>query len=47
VRNNTAAANSSGGPQGFFDALFGGGTIRDSGGDGARPALPHRLRADL
>jgi hypothetical protein len=31
----TAAANSSGGPQGFFDALFGGGTIRDSGGDGA------------
>jgi hypothetical protein len=31
----TAAANSAGGPQGFFDALFGGGTIRDAGGDGA------------
>jgi hypothetical protein len=31
----TAAANSSGGPQGFFDALFGGGTIHDAGGDGA------------
>jgi hypothetical protein len=31
----TAAANSSGGPQGFFDALFGGGTILNSGGDGA------------
>jgi hypothetical protein len=31
----TAAANSTGGPQGFFDALFGGGTIHDAGGDGA------------
>jgi len=31
----TAAANSSGGPQGFFDALFGGGTILNPGGDGA------------
>jgi hypothetical protein len=32
----TAAANSSGGPQGFFEALFGGGTIvNGGGGDGA------------
>jgi Protein of unknown function (DUF2865) len=32
----TAAANSQGGPQGFFDALFGGGTIvNGGGGDGA------------
>jgi hypothetical protein len=31
----TAAANSQGGPQGFFDALFGGGTILNANGDGA------------
>jgi hypothetical protein len=31
----TAAANSAGGPQGFFDALFGGGTIVNGSGDGA------------
>jgi hypothetical protein len=31
----TAAANSQGGPQGFFDALFGGGTIVNPNGDGA------------
>src|SRR5262249_14150879 len=31
----TAAANSWGGPRGFFDALFSGGTIINPGGDGA------------
>ncbi|HEX4407252.1 MAG TPA: DUF2865 domain-containing protein [Xanthobacteraceae bacterium] len=31
----TAAANSQGGPQGFFDALFGGGRIVNGNGDGA------------
>ena len=31
----TAAANSSEGPRGFFDALFGGGTIVNGSGDGA------------
>jgi hypothetical protein len=31
----TAAANSQGGPQGFFDALFGGGKIVNGNGDGA------------
>ena len=38
----TAAANSSGGPQGFFDALFGGGTVRDSG-DGAPSGTYHTV----
>jgi hypothetical protein len=31
----TAAANAQGGPQGFFDALFGGGRIVNGSGDGA------------
>jgi hypothetical protein len=31
----TAAAASSGGPRGFFDALFGNGTVVNPGGDGA------------
>src|SRR5215472_4400572 len=37
----TAAANSWGGPQGFFDALFGGGTIINPGGDGAPSGTYH------
>jgi hypothetical protein len=39
----TAAANSWGGPQGFFDALFGGGTIISSGGDGAPSGTYHTV----
>jgi hypothetical protein len=38
----TAAANSWGGPQGFFDALF-GGTIVNPGGDGAPPGTYHTV----
>jgi Protein of unknown function (DUF2865) len=39
----TAAANSAGGPRGFFDALFGGGTIVNSGGDGAPSGTFHTV----
>ncbi len=39
----TAAANSWGGPQGFFDALFGGGTIVNPGGDGAPSGTYHTV----
>jgi hypothetical protein len=39
----TAAANSWGGPQGFFDALFGGGTILNPGGDGAPSGTYHTV----
>ena len=39
----TAAANSAGGPQGFFDALFGGGTVRDTSGDGAPSGTYHTV----
>jgi hypothetical protein len=39
----TAAANSAGGPQGFFDALFGGGTIHDASGDGAPSGTYHTV----
>ena len=39
----TAAANSAGGPQGFFDALFGGGTVRDASGDGAPSGTYHTV----
>jgi len=39
----TAAANSWGGPQGFFDALFGGGTIISPGGDGAPSGTYHTV----
>jgi len=39
----TAAANSAGGPRGFFDALFGGGTIINSGGDGAPAGTFHTV----
>jgi Protein of unknown function (DUF2865) len=39
----TAAANSWGGPQGFFDALFGGGTIINPGGDGAPSGTYHTI----
>jgi hypothetical protein len=39
----TAAANSWGGPQGFFDALFGGGTIINPGGDGAPSGTYHTV----
>jgi len=39
----TAAANSQGGPQGFFDALFGGGTILNAGGDGAPSGTYHTV----
>jgi hypothetical protein len=39
----TAAANSAGGPQGFFDALFGGGTIANSGGEGAPSGTYHTV----
>ena len=38
----TAAANSWG-PQGFFDALFGGGTIVNPGGDGAPSGTYHTV----
>src|SRR3974390_3272066 len=38
----TAAANSWGGPQGFFDALF-GGTIINPGGDGAPSGTYHTI----
>jgi hypothetical protein len=37
----TAAANSVSGPQSFFDALFGGGTIVNPGGDGAPSGTYH------
>jgi Protein of unknown function (DUF2865) len=39
----TAAANSMSGPQSFFDALFGGGTIVNSGGDGAPSGTYHTV----
>src|SRR6516164_11101273 len=39
----TAAANSSSGPQSFFDALFGGGTILNPGGDGAPSGTYHTV----
>jgi hypothetical protein len=39
----TAAANSQGGPQGFFDALFGGGTIANATGDGAPNGTYHTV----
>jgi hypothetical protein len=39
----TAAANAWGGPQGFFDALFGGGTIINPGGDGAPSGTYHTV----
>src|SRR5215831_15935845 len=39
----TAAANPWGGPQGFFDALFGGGTIISPGGDGAPSGTYHTV----
>ncbi len=39
----TAAANSQGGPQGFFDALFGGGTILNPNGDGAPNGTYHTV----
>jgi hypothetical protein len=39
----TTVANSWGGPQGFFDALFGGGTIINPGGDGAPSGTYHTV----
>ena len=39
----TAAANSMSGPQSFFDALFGGGTIVNPGGDGAPSGTYHTV----
>ena len=39
----TAAANSSSGPQSFFDALFGGGTILNPSGDGAPSGTYHTV----
>ena len=39
----TAAAKSLGGPQGIFDALFGGGTIINPGGDGAPSGTYHTV----
>jgi hypothetical protein len=39
----TAAANSASGPQGFFDALFGGGTILNPSGDGAPSGTYHTV----
>ena len=39
----TAAANSQGGPRGFFDALFGGGTILNPNGDGAPSGTYHTV----
>ncbi len=38
-----AAANAQGGPQGFFDALFGGGTILNANGDGAPNGTYHTV----
>jgi hypothetical protein len=39
----TAAANSVSGPQSFFDALFGGGTIVNPSGDGAPSGTYHTV----
>jgi uncharacterized protein DUF2865 len=39
----TAAANSTGGPGGFFDALFGGGTVVNPNGDGAPSGTYHTV----
>jgi hypothetical protein len=39
----TAAANAAGGPRGFFDALFGGGTILNPSGDGAPSGTYHTV----
>jgi Protein of unknown function (DUF2865) len=39
----TAAANSTGGPGGFFDALFGGGTVVNPNGDGAPSGTFHTV----
>jgi hypothetical protein len=39
----TAAANAAGGPRGFFDALFGGGTILNPNGDGAPSGTYHTV----
>ena len=39
----TAAANAAGGPRGFFDALFGGGTILNPAGDGAPSGTFHTV----
>jgi Protein of unknown function (DUF2865) len=39
----TAAANSMSGPQSFFDALFGGGTILNPSGDGAPAGTYHTV----
>jgi hypothetical protein len=39
----TAAANAQGGPQGFFDALFGGGTVVNANGDGAPNGTYHTV----
>ena len=39
----TAAANAAGGPRGFFDALFGGGNVVNSGGDGAPAGTFHTV----
>jgi hypothetical protein len=39
----TAAANAEGGPRGFFDALFGGGTIVNPTGDGAPAGTFHTV----
>jgi hypothetical protein len=38
-----AAANAAGGPRGFFDALFGGGNVVSSGGDGAPAGTFHTV----
>jgi hypothetical protein len=39
----TAAANAAGGPRGFFDALFGGGNVVDTQGDGAPAGTFHTV----
>jgi hypothetical protein len=39
----TAAANAQGGPQGFFDALFGNGTVVNANGDGAPNGTYHTV----
>ena len=39
----TAAANAAGGPRGFFDALFGGGTVLNPEGDGAPSGTFHTV----
>jgi hypothetical protein len=39
----TAAANAAGGPRGFFDALFGGGTVLNPAGDGAPSGTFHTV----